>query len=126
MKQDPTTERAELLTWLGRVGLSLLIGLAAGAMAYLVSRGIASVVLFIQQQQFFADVAGALRGGIEGLAGSDLRSARLQVQQLDSQYRQISLIIGFGMAALATPLSYLRLERRESITASDHSIVDHD
>jgi hypothetical protein len=99
--------------WLARVGLSLLIALAAGGLAYLVARAIGSVYLFYQQQQFYREVAELLRGGgVEALAGSNLRQLRRQVAQLNAQYNLVCAQIGFGCAAVAAAVSYLRLERR--------------
>ena len=98
--------------WLMRIALSLLAALVAGSLAYLVARGVTGVALFERQQRFLNEVASALRTGVMGLAGSDLRAMRLMVQQLDAQNEQLSLLIGFGVAAAAAVASYLWLERR--------------
>ena len=102
----------EQRAWLLRVAISLAIALAAGIMAYLVARAIASVGLFVRHQQLLVEVGSALRGGVEGLAAGDLRAVRLAVQQIDAQNEQLSLLIGFVAAAVAVVTSYLWLERR--------------
>jgi hypothetical protein len=98
--------------WLTRIALSLVFAATAGALAYLVARAATSVMLFARQQQFLGEVAGALRGGVMGLAGGDLRSMRLLVQQLDAQNERLSLLIGFVVAAVVCVASYLWLEWR--------------
>lgn len=97
--------------WLVRLLLSAAIALCAGLLVFLVARGIGSVMLFMQEQRFLAEVAGAMSGGIEGLGGGDLRAVRLRVEQLDAQYYRISILLGLVGATLAAILSYLRLER---------------
>lgn len=82
-----------------------------GGLVYLVARAIGGVALLAQQQELLREAAGALRGGVEGLAGSNLREVRLQVQQIDARYERLSLLAGFITAALATVASYLWLER---------------
>ena len=101
----------DLRGWLARVALSLAAALLVGALAYLVARAIGSVVLLAQQQELLREAAGALRGGVEGLAGSNLREVRLRVQQIDARYEQLSLLAGFASAALGSAASYLWLER---------------
>src|SRR5262245_66252796 len=103
---------ADLRSWLARVVLSLPAALLAGALAYLVARAIGGVALLAQQQELLREAAGALRGGVEGLAGSNLREVRLQVQQIDARYERISLLAGFLAAALAAVARYLWMERR--------------
>ena len=103
--------------WLTRIAVSLLIAAVAGAMAYLIARAVTSVALFVRQQQFLQELAGAWRGGIMGLAASNLRVVRLMVQQLDAQNEQLSLWIGFGVAAVAVVASYLWLEWRAAADA---------
>jgi len=98
--------------WLIRIALSLVFAATAGALAYLVARAATSVMLFVRQQQFLSEVAGALRGGVMGLAGGDLRSMRLLVQQLDAQNERLSMLIGFAVAAAVCVASYLWLEWR--------------
>lgn len=98
--------------WLARVLISIAAALAAGALAYLVARGVAGALLLAQQQRLLGEVTGALRGGIEGLPSGDLRAARLALQQLDAQYEQASLLCGIAAAALAAVAAYLWLERR--------------
>jgi hypothetical protein len=98
--------------WLTRIALSLLFATTAGALAYLVARAATSLMLFIRQQQFLSEVAGALRGGVMGLAGGDLRNMRLLVQQLDAQNERLSMLIGFAVAAVVCVASYLWLEWR--------------
>ena len=98
--------------WLARVALSLAAALLVGALAYLVARAIGGVALLVQQQELLREAAGALRGGVEGLAGSNLREVRLRVQQIDARYEQLSLLAGFASAALAAAASYLWMERR--------------
>jgi hypothetical protein len=98
--------------WLARVALSLAAALLVGALAYLVARAIGGVALLAQQQELLREAAGALRGGVEGLAGGNLREVRLRVQQIDARYEQLSLLAGFVSAALAAVASYLWLERR--------------
>jgi hypothetical protein len=92
--------------------LSLAAALLVGALVYLVARAIGGVALLAQQQELLREAAGALRGGVEGLAGSNLREVRLQVQQIDARYEQLSLLAGFVSAALAAAACYLWLERR--------------
>jgi hypothetical protein len=99
-------------TWAGRVLVSLAMALAVGAMAFLIARAIGSVALFWQQQQFLAEVAGALRGGIEGLGQTNLRAVRLEVQRLDAQYLRVSLATGFGAAGITAVAGYVWLELR--------------
>jgi hypothetical protein len=126
-KQSPThgPERlapsinADLRGWLGRVALSLALALLAGALTFLLARAVTSVLLLAQQQQFLREAAGALRGGIDGLAGSNLRDVRLRVQQLDARNQQLSLLIGFAVAAVVVVASYIWLERRASLTDRD-------
>ena len=103
---------ADARSWLARVVLSLAAALLAGALVYLVARAIGGVALLAQQQELLREAAGALRGGVEGLAGSHLREVRLRVQQIDARYEQLSLVAGFASAALAATASYLWLERR--------------
>lgn len=98
--------------WLGRVALSLLAALVAGALAYLLARAVSGVWLFVYHQQLLREVAGALQGGVESLPGGNLRAARQALAQLAQQHEQISLAAGFVAAALAVLASYLWLERR--------------
>jgi hypothetical protein len=105
---------ADLRGWLSRVAFSLASALLAGALAFLLARAVTSVLLFAQQQQFLREAAGALRGGIAGLADSNLRDVRLRVQQLDAYNQQLSLLIGFAVAAVVVVASYIWLERRHS------------
>ncbi|MEN9935617.1 MAG: hypothetical protein RLZZ387_2196 [Chloroflexota bacterium] len=99
------------LVWLRRVGLSLAVGLAVGALAFLAARGVGAAALFVQQQELLREVAGTLGGGIEGLASGDLRAARRQLQQMDAEYWRWSLLAGGAAAALAAALTFLRLDR---------------
>lgn len=99
-------------SWLARIALSLLFALLAGALAFLVVRAIGGVILFAQQQELLREAAGAMRGGILGLADGNLREVRLQVQQIDAQNERLSLLFGFAIAALAAVTSYLWIERR--------------
>jgi hypothetical protein len=108
----------ELRGWLARVALSLAAALLVGALVYLIARAIGGVALLAQQQELLREAAGALRGGVEGLAGSNLREVRLRVQQIDARYEQLSLLAGFVSAALAAAASYLWLERR-SVTSDE-------
>src|SRR5262245_19009889 len=94
--------------WLARIGIRLVTGLLCGGLASLIARGIGGVALFVQQQQLLREVASAFQGGVEGLAGGNLRAVR----QLDARNEQVSLAIGFGAGALAVVASYLWLERR--------------
>jgi hypothetical protein len=103
---------ADVRGWLVRVALSLAVALLAGALAYLVARAIGGVALLVQQQELLREAAGALRGGVEGLAGSNLREVRQRVQQIDARYEQLSLLAGFASAAIAAAASYLWMERR--------------
>jgi hypothetical protein len=103
---------ADTRGWLARVGLSLAAAVLVGGLVYLVARAIGGVALLAQQQELLREAAGALRGGVEGLAGSNLREVRLQVQQIDARYERLSLLAGFLSAALAAVTSYLWLERR--------------
>jgi hypothetical protein len=98
--------------WLARIGISLAVALLCGGLAYLVARAIGGVALFVRQQQLLREVASVFQGGVEGLANSDLRAIRLLVRQIDARNEQLSLLIGFGAAALAVVASYLWLERR--------------
>lgn len=111
---QPSSRRA----WLTRIALSLAAAAAAGALAYLVARAVTSVLLFVRQQQFLREVAGALRDGITGLPGGNLHAVRLLVQQLDAQNEQLSLLIGFAVAALAAVASYVWLEWRAAQAAT--------
>ena len=107
---------ADIRGWLARIALSLAVALLAGALAFLVARAVTDVTLFAQQQQFLSEAASMLRGGVPGLANSNLREARLQVQRLDEQNEQLSLLIGFAIAALSAVVSYLWMERRHGTT----------
>ncbi len=107
---------ADVRGWLARIALSLAVALLAGTLAFLVARAVTDVTLFAQQQQFLSEAASALRGGVPGLANSNLREARLQVQRLDAQNEQLSLLIGFAIAALSAVASYLWMERRHGTT----------
>jgi H+/Cl- antiporter ClcA len=98
--------------WLTRIVLSLAAALLAGALAFLVARAIGGVLLFAQQQELLREASGAFQGGILGLAEGNLRAVRLRVQQLDANNQQLSLLIGFVVAALAAVASYLWMERR--------------
>jgi hypothetical protein len=111
---NPAVPASESSTrgWLGRVALSLAIALLVGALAYLVSRAIGNVLLFLRQQELLGEVAGALQGGIEGLGASNLREVRQRLQEIDARNEQISLLIGFAAAALGAVASYVWLERR--------------
>lgn len=102
----------ERRAWLAHIATSLAGALGVGVLAYLVARAITSVQLFIQHQQLLREASGALRGGIDGLAGTDLRAVRQALQQLDAQNEQISLLAGFLAAAIAAVAIYLWLERR--------------
>jgi hypothetical protein len=99
-------------SWLARIALSLAVALLAGALAFLVARALLNVGLFAQQQEFLRQASGAFQGGIMGLAEGNLRELRLRVQQIDAQNERLSLLIGFGTAALAAAASYIFLERR--------------
>jgi hypothetical protein len=112
--------------WLVRVALSLAAALLMGALVYLVARAIGGVALLTQQQELLREAAGALRGGVEGLAGSNLREVRLRVQQIDARYEQLSLLAGFAAAALAAVASYLWLERRWSVVSGQSSVATDD
>jgi hypothetical protein len=103
---------AETRAWLARVALSAGIALAAGLVAYLVARAVAGVALLAQHQQLLGEVAGAFRGGIDALAGGDLRELRRAAQQIEARAQRNSLLIGFAAAALAVVISYVWLERR--------------
>ena len=134
-KQSPTREPDRLVSsidtdlrgWLGRVAFSLALALLAGALAFLLARAVTSVLLFAQQQQFLREAAGALRGGIDGLASGNLRDVRLRVQQLDARNQQLSLLIGFAVAAVVVVASYIWLERRAAAgEAAFSGTVRHD
>ena len=103
---------ADSQAWLMRIVLSLAIAAGSGALAYLIARAVTSVMLLVQQRAFLRQLAGALRSGIVGLAGSDLHTARLLVQELAAHYEHLSLLIGFAAAALGAVVSYLWLEWR--------------
>jgi hypothetical protein len=103
---------ADTRSWLARIALSLAVALLAGALAFLVARALLNVGLFAQQQEFLREASGAFQGGIMGLAEGNLRELRLRVQQIDAQNERLSLLIGFGTAALAAAASYIFLERR--------------
>jgi hypothetical protein len=117
---------ADLRGWLARVALSLAAALLAGALAYLVARAIGGVALLAQQQELLSEAAGALRGGVEGLAGSNLREMRLRVQEIDARYERLSLLAGFAFAALAAAASYLWLERRWSVVSRQSRLTTFD
>lgn len=99
--------------WLRHVALALLAALAAGALVFLAARGVGAAALFAQQQSLLREVAGTLGGGIEGLAGGDLRAVRRELERLDAEYWRLSLAAGTLAAALAAATTYLRLERQE-------------
>jgi hypothetical protein len=108
----PKVIPADTRGWLTRIVISLAIMVLAGALAFLVARAIGAVLLFAQQQELLREAAGAFQGGILGLAEGNLRAVRLRVQQLDANNQQLSLLIGFVVAALAAVASYLWMERR--------------
>jgi hypothetical protein len=105
----PPAARSELR----RIAVALAAALAAGALVFVAARGIAAAALFVQQQQLLREVAGVLGGGIEGLAGGDLRAVRRELQRLDAEYERLSLLAGALAAALAAALAYLRQEPDE-------------
>jgi hypothetical protein len=117
---------ADLRGWLIRVGLSLAAALLAGALVYLIARAIGGVALLAQQQELLREATNALRGGVEGLAASNLREIRLRVQQIDARYEQLSLLAGFAAAALAAAASYLWMERRWSVVSGQSSVATDD
>jgi hypothetical protein len=117
---------ADLRGWLIRVGLSLAVALLAGALAYLIARAIGGVALLAQQQELLREATSALRGGVEGLAASNLHEVRLRVQQIDARYEQLSLLAGFAAAALAAAASYLWMERRWSVVSGQSSVATDD
>ncbi|MBK9711250.1 MAG: hypothetical protein IPO81_07960 [Kouleothrix sp.] len=102
----------ETRAWLVRVALSLAFALVAGALAFLLARGAFAVALFVRHQLLLREVAGGLRGGVEGLAGGGLRAARLLMQQIDARDERLSLLIACAAAAVAVVAGYLWLERR--------------
>lgn len=106
------TFSAETRAWLIRVAISLLAAAVAGALAYLLARAAGRAYLLYQQQQAFRELGGLLGGGIEGLASSNLRQARLLIAQLDARYSRISAQIGVIAACIVAIISYLWLERR--------------
>jgi hypothetical protein len=91
----------ETRAWLGRIALSIGFALAAGLAIYLLARAVGSVTLFVRHQDLLRKMATALSGGLDGLAGGDLRGARQLLEQLDARNELISLIVGFLAAALA-------------------------
>lgn len=97
--------------WLRHLALALLAALMAGLLVFVAARGVGAALLFWQQQELFGQVAGTLGGGIEGLAGTDLRAARRELQRLDADYWRTSVLAGALAAALAGVGVYLRLER---------------
>jgi hypothetical protein len=103
----------ELRNWVGRLLLSLLLGVAAGLLAYLLARALTTAYLFYQQQQFFQASAEVLRGGVEALAESDLRDLRQRVEALAARYHLLSMRVGFVVAVVAAALSYLVLSWRQ-------------
>jgi hypothetical protein len=103
----------EMSNWLGRLLLSLLLGVAAGLLAYLLARALTTAYLFYQQQQFFQASAEVLRGGVEALAESDLRDLRQRVEALAAYYHLLSMRVGFGVAVVAAVFSYLALSWRQ-------------
>jgi hypothetical protein len=111
----------DLRGWLARIAASLLVALLAGALAFLVARAVTGVALFAQQQELLREASSALRGGILGLAESNLHEVRLRVQQIDARNEQLSLLAGFVAAGLAAVASYLWLERR---TGSREPVAD--
>jgi hypothetical protein len=108
----PTEMSQERRAWLARIVISLAGALGVGVLAYLVTRAITGARLFIQHQQLVREASSALRGGIDGLAGSNLRAVRQMLEQLDAQNQQISLLAGFLAAAVAVAGIYLWLEWR--------------
>ena len=116
----------DLRGWLARIAISLAAALLVGALTFLIARAITSVALFVQQQELLREASSALRGGILGLAESNLREVRLRVQQIDARNERISLLVGFAAAGLAAVASYLWLEQRESVVGSPSSVAtDH-
>lgn len=108
----PSQLDREARAWARRVAISLAAALGAGALAYLMVRAITGALLLIRQRQLLGQVAGALRGGLDGPPSSDLRAARLLLGQIAERNLQISLAAGFGVAAVAAVAMYLWLERR--------------
>lgn len=103
----------ELRQWLTRIALSGVCGVSVGGLAFLIARAVTNVLLFVRHRQFLGEVAGALSGGVEGLAGGNLRAVRLLVQRIDAEYELLSLMIGFGVAAVVAVGSYVWLEWRD-------------
>jgi hypothetical protein len=100
-------------SWLHHLALSLLIGLLVGVLGYLGTRALTSTYLLYQQQQFVQETLGVLRGGgVESLAGSNLRELRQHVQSLEARYQQWSLRAGMALAGFAAVASYLWMERQ--------------
>lgn len=98
--------------WLGRVALSLLLGVLVGLLGYLVARAFTTGYLFYQQQQFVQETLGVLRAdGVESLGQSNLRELRQLVTALEAQYRRLSVQIGFACGALGAAISYIMFER---------------
>jgi hypothetical protein len=103
---------SSLGAWLRRVALSLVFACLCGLLAYLVARAVGGAALLVQQQALIGQLGAALRGGIEALAGSDIRAVRLELQRLDAAYQRFALLCGFAAAAAGGALGYLWLERR--------------
>jgi predicted PurR-regulated permease PerM len=119
-------ERRSLLVrfWAARLLTSLLVALLIGGFVYIVGRGIGSAALLYEQQQLFGDLTNALRGGIEGLAESNLgnlREMRQTIQQRDAEYQQRSIIVGLVSAAVAAVFCYLKLEQQAISAEGDYA-----
>jgi hypothetical protein len=107
---SPTTI-STVRVWLLRLLIALLIGALAWGLAYLSVRAISTAYLFSQEQAFFQQAAGALQGGVAGLAAGNLREQRLRVEALQAEYHLLSATIGLGVGLVAAAAAFLRLER---------------
>ena len=98
--------------WLKRMVLSLVGAVGVGAFAYLITRAVTSVLLFIRQQQLLSEISTAFQGGIMALANTNLHAIRLEVQRIDAQNQILSLRVGFAATVIAVVVLYLWLEKQ--------------
>jgi hypothetical protein len=103
-----TADRTRI--WLGRLAIAAGAGIAIGLLAYVTARGVAGAALLGQQQALLGNMTGVI-GSLDGPPTVDLHATRKAIQALDTQYAQISTLIGLAIGTIAAVIMYLRLER---------------
>lgn len=99
--------------WLKNLSLSLLFGILAGILGYLIARGISSAYLLYESQDMLRGTVVSLReGGVMALATSNVRDMRAVIKAREAYYLHRSLLIALGMAGCASIGSYVWMEWR--------------